>query len=85
MIDVLDGDVDADGDTLSVVGASAATFGTVSCTSTECTYTPELGYFGSDSFTYTVGDGFGGVWHIAPVGGASASQAPAASKGYTGY
>ncbi|MGZ6214496.1 MAG: COG4315 family predicted lipoprotein [Candidatus Limnocylindria bacterium] len=32
-----------------------------------------------------MGDGVGGVWHIAPVGAASASQAPAVSTGLPGY
>ena len=30
-------------------------------TSARCTYTPEPGFFGTDSFTYTIADGFGGA------------------------
>ncbi len=58
-VNVLAGDADADGDTLTVETLSpSADHGTVSCTSGgTCTYTPEAGYLGADSFTYTVGDG----------------------------
>jgi hypothetical protein len=57
-VDVLAGDVDADGDDLAVEGASDPEHGSVSCDpGGVCTYTPDSGYLGADSFTYTVGDG----------------------------
>ncbi len=50
---------DADGDTLTVTGVSSAANGTVTTDGTKVTYTASSG--SSDSFTYTVNDGFGGV------------------------
>ena len=60
VIDVLVNDSDVDGDTLTITGNTQGTNGSVSCTATDCTYTPNTGFFGSDSFTYTVDDGNGG-------------------------
>ena len=57
-VDVLVGDVDVDGDELAVEAASDPEHGSVACAPDGlCTYTPDLGYLGADSFTYTVGDG----------------------------
>jgi hypothetical protein len=56
---VLVGDVDGDGDTLSVTDHTAAAHGTVTCSSSDCTYRPAANFHGSDSFTYTVADGTG--------------------------
>jgi pectin methylesterase-like acyl-CoA thioesterase len=50
---------DADGDILTVTGVSSAANGTVTTDGTKVTYTATSG--SSDSFTYTVNDGFGGV------------------------
>ena len=47
---------DADGGTLSYATTNP-TNGSVSLTGAVVTYTPNTGYFGSDSFTYTVTDG----------------------------
>ena len=59
-IAVLANDSDADGDTLTVLEASAPAHGAVRLTDTGTVeYTPEPGYHGSDRFTYTVGDGSG--------------------------
>ena len=62
-VSVLLGDVDPDGDPLTVTSANpAAAHGTVSCTSAGvCTYTPNANYHGPDSFVYTVSDGKGGT------------------------
>jgi hypothetical protein len=62
-IDVLEDDVDSDGDTVSVTSAEpAAEHGTVSCSATgDCTYTPERGYSGRDAFRYSISDGYGGA------------------------
>ena len=57
-IAVLANDSDADGDTLTVLEASAPAHGTASLTDTGTVeYTPEPDYHGSDRFTYVVGDG----------------------------
>ncbi len=55
-------DSDPDGDPLSVVsGTYATTHGSVAVSSNGAfTYTPEIGYFGADSFTYTLEDDRGG-------------------------
>jgi hypothetical protein len=56
-LDVLDGDTDVDGDTLEVDSAGDPDHGAVTCDADSCTYTPDPGYLGADSFTYTVSDG----------------------------
>ena len=59
-IAVLANDGDVDGDTLSVTGAGSAAHGTVTSSASGVTYAPHADFFGSDSFTYTIGDGHGG-------------------------
>jgi large repetitive protein len=58
-VDALVGDVDVDGDTLTVEAVSDPEHGFASCDpgTGVCTYTPDPGYLGADSFTYTVSDG----------------------------
>ena len=59
-ISVLGNDSDPDGDTLTVVEASAPTHGTARLTDTGAVvYTPEPDFHGTDRFTYVVGDGSG--------------------------
>jgi hypothetical protein len=62
-VNVLGNDTDVDGDALTVTTlAPTATHGTVACTAAGvCTYTPEAGYTGSDSFGYGISDGHGGT------------------------
>ncbi|MGH9456052.1 MAG: beta strand repeat-containing protein, partial [Thermoanaerobaculia bacterium] len=57
-IDVLANDTDNDGDSLTIVSNTAPANGTALCSTTTCTYTPNPDFFGSDSFTYTISDGF---------------------------
>ncbi|MEW5768741.1 MAG: cadherin-like domain-containing protein, partial [Pseudomonadota bacterium] len=57
-VNVLANDTDADGDALTVTGFSGASHGTVTDHGNGLfTYTPDAGYVGADSFTYTVSDG----------------------------
>ena len=53
---VLGNDHDPDGDLLAVTAVGAAAHGTTGHDGTRVTYTPEPGFTGSDSFTYSVGD-----------------------------
>ncbi len=56
-VDVLANDTDADGDSLTVSTVSQGADGTVVNNSGDVTYTPDPGFKGIDSFTYTAGDG----------------------------
>jgi hypothetical protein len=60
---LLDNDYDPDGDDLSIIAVSANSTngGTVVLTSTNVIYTPATDFTGTDRFTYTVGDGRGGI------------------------
>jgi predicted outer membrane repeat protein len=56
--DLLAGATDADGDPVSLAGYDQPDHGTVTCTPAgTCTYTPDAGYTGPDSFTYELSDG----------------------------
>jgi VCBS repeat-containing protein len=56
---VLDNDSDADGDTLSAALATEPSNGTVTLSSDgSFVYTPEADFNGTDTFTYTVNDGY---------------------------
>jgi len=55
---VLANDTDADGDALTAVLATSPTNGTLTLNANgSFTYTPNAGFSGTDSFTYTAGDG----------------------------
>ena len=78
-------DSDPDGDALSVIGVSAATHGTVVLNTQSnpqnntITFTPDSGYTGPASFSYTISDGRGGTatanvsFTVAPAGAAPVS------------
>jgi YD repeat-containing protein len=57
----LTNDTDPDSDALTISAATNGTHGSVTIGSgaTSLTYSPDLGYTGSDSFTYTIDDGNG--------------------------
>ncbi|MDF2181871.1 Ig-like domain-containing protein [Neptuniibacter sp. CAU 1671] len=57
-ITVLTNDTDADGDALSIATYTQGANGSVTLSGSALTYTPNAGFFGIDSFTYTVSDGF---------------------------
>lgn len=61
VIDVRDNDTDLENDTLTVTAVSTASNGTVTHDGSNVTYTPNTGYTGADSFTYTISDGNGGT------------------------
>lgn len=64
-VDVLANDSDADGDALSIDSVGTASNGTVTIAQEAgrdvAVYTPDAGFSGEDSFTYTVSDGAGGT------------------------
>jgi lysophospholipase L1-like esterase len=60
-IDVLQNDRDIDGDSLSIVAVTQGANGTVQNNGTSLSYLPDAGFYGTDSFTYTVSDGQGGT------------------------
>ncbi len=84
-IDVLANDTDVDLDTLAVDAVTQGANGAVVNTTTNVTYTPDLDWFGTDSFTYTVSDGNGGTATaavtvtVAPVNDAPVAQDDAAA------
>jgi autotransporter-associated beta strand protein len=63
MVRVLENDTDADGDTLIVTACTQGANGTVAIMpgGKAVTYTSRPGWFGEDTFTYTVEDGYSGV------------------------
>ncbi|MFK7877786.1 MAG: Ig-like domain-containing protein [Paracoccaceae bacterium] len=62
VIDALANDVDANGDPLQISTVSAPSHGQASVTEDgQILYTPNVNFNGTDSFTYTVADGFGGT------------------------
>jgi outer membrane protein OmpA-like peptidoglycan-associated protein len=60
VLDVLANDSDADGDVLTIVSVGAPSSGQASTDGERIVYTPASDFSGSDSFSYTVEDGFGG-------------------------
>ncbi len=59
-VDVLANDSDPDDDTLSVIAVTTPSHGSVFLAGDVVTYTPDPGFSGLDSFTYTASDGRGG-------------------------
>jgi hypothetical protein len=61
-VNVLGNDSEPDGDPLTVTAVSDPANGTAAINPDKTVkYTPDLNYFGSDSFTYTIDDGHGGT------------------------
>jgi hypothetical protein len=58
---------DPDGDALTFAVATNPTHGTLSGTAPDLIYTPNAGYVGNDSFTFTVTDPYGAVSQTARV------------------
>jgi hypothetical protein len=60
-IDVLANDSDPDGDALAITAVAAPAHGVASIAGSAIVYTPAVGFTGTDTFRYTVGDGHGGA------------------------
>jgi outer membrane protein OmpA-like peptidoglycan-associated protein len=60
LIDVLANDSDPDNDPLTITAVSTPAHGSATIGAGGISYTPTLGYSGTDSFTYTISDGRGG-------------------------
>ena len=60
-LSVLSNDSDPDGDSLSISSTGLAAHGTLSHNGSSVTYKPNANYNGSDSFSYSISDGFGGT------------------------
>jgi beta-mannanase len=56
-INVLANDSDANGDALTIVSATQPSNGTRTIAGNSITYVPTAGYYGNDSFSYTITDG----------------------------
>ncbi len=56
-IDVLANDSDPDGDTLSISSVSTPAHGSATINGDAIDYTPDVGFSGDDTFTYTITDG----------------------------
>jgi Bacterial Ig domain len=76
----LNNDYDADGDVLTITGASTPAHGALSVIGANLVqYQPTVGYSGSDSFTYTISDGRGGT-ATATVTVSSSNSNPIAAQ-----
>jgi VCBS repeat-containing protein len=60
-IDVLINDSDPEGDSLIIVSVTQGANGTVTTDGSVVTYTPNPGFSGTDTFTYSISDGSGGI------------------------
>jgi hypothetical protein len=60
VVDVLANDFDSDGHALLVTAVSSAAYGTVQHDGASVTYAPNSNFHGSDAFSYTISDGYGG-------------------------
>lgn len=59
-LDVLANDSDPDGDELTITSATQPNNGEVAIAGDAILYTPAAGFVGTDTFSYTIDDGFGG-------------------------
>jgi len=58
-LNTLSNDSDADGDTLTITAVQNPSHGTAIISGGQILYTPDAGFVGTDSFTYTISDGNG--------------------------
>jgi hypothetical protein len=88
-VNVLANDVDADGDSLTITFGQAAN-GTVQLSGNKLLYTPNGGFTGADSFTYSISDGVSNATAKVYVSSAAASlqgdwTTYGGSAAHTGY
>jgi hypothetical protein len=82
VIDVLANDSDPNGDTLTIVSVTSPANGCVINNGTSVTYTPNPGFNGIDTFTYTIDDGNGNTdtatvtVNVSPGGGDGGNNPP---------
>ncbi len=57
LIDVLKNDIDTDGDAIQLVSIGEASHGDVNLLGSKLIYQPDLGYSGTDQFSYIISDG----------------------------
>jgi len=77
---VLTGDTDADGDTLTATMVSGPAHGTLNLSADgSFTYTPAVNYNGTDTFTYTAGDGTLSDSALVTISVTSVNDAPVAA------
>ena len=57
---VLANDTDPDGDTISLTSVGAAAHGIAAVVGAQVSYTPDSGFVGTDTFSYSIADGRGG-------------------------
>jgi len=85
IIAVLDNDSDPDGDPLAIAAVTQPEHGQVVINGDQLVYTPDSGYSGSDSFSYSIHDGRGGQAsaqvqvEVHPANGAPEAQDDQAS------
>ncbi len=60
IIDVLNNDIDTDGDEIRLVSLNTADHGKVSIQNNKLIYKPDFGFSGTDQFSYIINDGRGG-------------------------
>src|SRR5258708_36544701 len=76
-LNVLANDSDADGDALTVSAFTQGANGAVTCLPNgSCSYKPNFGFSGQDTFTYTASDGHGGAHTCHRAGGGLFPQSP---------
>ena len=60
-VNVLANDSDPEGDALTINNTTRGTNGSVTHNAGSVTYSPDAGFIGNDSFSYSIDDGFGGT------------------------
>lgn len=83
VLNVTRNDTDADGDAVSITAVSTPTRGAATISGLNIIYAPPNNFTGSDTFTYTVSDGFGG-WGTATVTVSITERPAAPSSGGAG-
>ncbi len=78
-IDVLGNDTDANGDALVINGVTQPANGSVAIVGNQVVFTPDVGFLGITSFTYTARDSLGAVSNAATVTVTTTNAAPTAA------